>query len=157
MTKGREASWKYVGSELNLGKIGEKLISDVVKDIDRGTDKFEFEDQSRLHKLYQPARIRYQEHISSTQSAGAATAYPQLPSIAECEILLKEAKEMEETLKITEHPQSMVQESEESIVPLDLNKDVTYFRQEDIAKEKSSVPFELTKDQEKSQESKSKK
>ena len=135
---------------------GEKLISDVVKDINRGTDKFEFEDPLRLHKLYQPARIRYQEHISSTQSAGAATAYPQLPSIAECETLLKEAKEMEETLKITEHPQSMVQESEGSIVPLDLNKDVTYFGQEDIAKEKSSVPFELTKDQEKSQESESK-
>ena len=96
---------------------GEKLISDIVKEIDRGTDKFEFEDQSRLHKLYQPARMRYQEHISSAESTGAATAYPQLPSIAECQTLLKEAKEIEETLKITEHPQSIVQESEGSIVP----------------------------------------
>ena len=82
-------------------EFGQKMITDVVKEMDRETDKFEFEDQSRLHKLYEPARMRYQKDISSTESVGA----------------------------------------------LDLYKHGTYFGQEDIAKKKSSVPSELTKEQ----------
>ena len=78
-------------------EFGQKLITDVVKEMDKGTDEFEFEDQLRLHKLYEPARMHYQEHISLTETAGAVTPYPQLPSIAECQILLREAKEIEKT------------------------------------------------------------
>ena len=64
--------------------LGQKLVSDVVKEMDKGTDKLECEDQLMFHKLYEPARIRFQEKISSIELTGAASTFPLLPFIAEC-------------------------------------------------------------------------
>ena len=135
--------------------LGQKLVSDVVKEMDKGMDKLECEDQLMLHKLNEPARIHFQEKISSTELAGAASTFPLLPSIAECTTLLKEAQELEKTLKLTERQQNMVKESEEPIVPLDLKKDITDFMEQGTEKEKSTVPFEWTKEQEQTQQSES--
>ena len=40
---------------------GQKLISDTVKDMDKESEMFDFEDDSRLQRLYQPARMHYEE------------------------------------------------------------------------------------------------
>ena len=56
---------------------------------------FKFEDDSRFHKLYEPARIRYQENVSSHESTAVASEHPQQPSFVECESVLKEAIETE--------------------------------------------------------------
>ena len=60
--------------------LGQKLVSDVVKEMEKGMDKLECEDQSILHKLYKPARIRFQQKISSTELAAAASTFPLLPT-----------------------------------------------------------------------------
>ena len=62
--------------------LGQKLISDAVKEMDKGMEKFECEDQSMLHKLYESARIRFQEK-------SASTTFPPLPSVDECTTLLE--------------------------------------------------------------------
>ena len=103
-------------------ELGEKLLSDAVKEIDRGTDKLELEDEGMLHKLYEPARIRCQERNLSTDLPDPSATFPPLPSIPECEALLQEAKEFEQSVKISEHRQNVVQETEGCIIPLDLNK-----------------------------------
>ena len=35
-------------------ELGQKLISNVVKEMDKGIDKFQFEDDTRLQRLYEP-------------------------------------------------------------------------------------------------------
>ena len=101
---------------------GQKLILDPVKDMDKESEMFDFEDDSRLQRLYEINRMRYKENISSHQSTATAGELPQLPSLVEYKSLLNEEIETQETMKITIRRQNIVQESENSIVPLDFNK-----------------------------------
>ena len=80
---------------------GQKLIADTVKDMDKESDTFDFEDDSRLRRLYEPARMRYEEKISSHQSTATPSELPQLPSLVEYKSLLNEEIETQETMKIT--------------------------------------------------------
>ena len=82
--------------------LGEKLLSDAVKEIDRGRDKLEFKDEGMLHKLYEPARMRCKERNLSTELPDPSPTFPPLPSIPECEALLEQANEFEQSVKISE-------------------------------------------------------
>ena len=101
---------------------GQKLISDTVKDMDKESEMFDFEDDSRLQRLYQPARMRYEEKISSHESTATASELPQLPSLLESKSLLNEEIETQETMKITIQRQNIAQESQTPILAFDFNK-----------------------------------
>ena len=132
-------------------------IGDTVKDMDKESEMFDFEDELRLQKLYEPARIRYEEKIPSHQSTATATELPQLPSLVKYKSLLNEEIETQETMKITIRRQNIVQESQSPIVPLDFNKASISLRQQNIASEELRVPLQLTKQQQESRESTSEK
>ena len=82
----------------------------------------ECEDEGMVDKLYKPGRIHCQERNLSTESVDPSAMISPFSSIVECEALLQEAKEFEETVKITKRWQNVVQEKEGYIIPLHLNK-----------------------------------
>ena len=96
------------------------------------------------------------ENVSSCESAAVGSQYPELPSLMKCETLLKETTKTESTMKVTVY-KHIIEESETSIIPLDLNKGASSLQQENISKEGLSVanvhlvPLELTKKEEKKQ------